>query len=85
MLFDGSYFLTLQLVFFQGIKVVWMTHDFSFLGGSLGCAEGEKLCRGFEFAYQNQIPVVTVCRSGGARMQGMYLFIDPTSIYMLIN
>jgi acetyl-CoA carboxylase carboxyl transferase subunit beta len=57
----------------QGVKVVWMYHDFSFMGGSLGCAEGEKLCRGFEFALQNNMPVVVLCRSGGARMQGALL------------
>ena len=48
---------------------VWMKHDFKFLGGSLGCAEGEVLCRGFEFARQHRLPVVVVCQSGGARMQ----------------
>ena len=31
------------------VKIVWVTHNFQFLGGSLGCAEGEKLTR-FEFA-----------------------------------
>jgi len=61
--------VTVEIRKIKGIKVVWMYHDFRFLGGSLGCAEGEKLCRGFEFAYQNQLPVVAVCRSGGARMQ----------------
>lgn len=47
-----------------------MYHDFGFMGGSLGSAEGEKLARGFEFAMENNMPVVVVCRSGGARMQG---------------
>ncbi len=50
-------------------KVVWMSHDFGFLGGSLGCAEGEKLTRGFELAREHALPVVLECRSGGARMQ----------------
>ena len=53
------------------MNVVWMTQDFSFLGGSLGCAEGEKLALGFELAHERQIPAIVVCRSGGARMQGM--------------
>lgn len=26
-------------------RVVWVTHNFGFLGGSLGCAEGEKITR----------------------------------------
>jgi acetyl-CoA carboxylase carboxyl transferase alpha subunit len=52
----------------QSIKVMWMEHDFSFFGGSLGCAEGEKLTRGFEYACANDLPVIIYCASGGARM-----------------
>merc|ERR1719487_743964 len=51
-----------------GIKVLWMEHDFAFFGGSLGCAEGEKLTRGFEYALANKLPVVIKCATGGARM-----------------
>merc|ERR1719454_521552 len=40
-----------------------------FFGGSLGCAEGEKLTRGFEYALANKLPVIIRCASGGARMQ----------------
>ena len=50
-------------------QVVWLAHDFKFLGGSLGCAEGEVLTRGFEHARAKQLPVIIECRSGGARMQ----------------
>lgn len=53
----------------NGMDVVWMTHAFDFIGGSLGCAEGEVLCRGFEKAAELGVPVVVVARSGGARMQ----------------
>jgi acetyl-CoA carboxylase carboxyl transferase subunit beta len=53
----------------DGRKVIWMAHDFKFLGGSLGTAEGEKLVLGFERGLQKRIPVVVECRSGGARMQ----------------
>jgi acyl-CoA carboxylase subunit beta len=49
--------------------VVWVAHNFSFLGGSLGCAEGEKITRAFEYALQNRLPICVQCRSGGARMQ----------------
>jgi len=52
----------------QPVKVMWMEHDFSFFGGSLGCAEGEKLTRGFEYACANGLPVIIFCASGGARM-----------------
>lgn len=51
------------------IKVMWMTQDFRFMGGSLGSAEGEKLTRGFIYAIEHRLPVVVEARSGGARMQ----------------
>ena len=53
----------------DGVKAVWLRHDFGFFGGSLGCAEGEKITRGFEHAIANGLPVVVECKSGGARMQ----------------
>jgi len=46
-----------------------MRHEFDFIGGSLGCAEGEKLSRGFEQAISERLPVIVEVRSGGARMQ----------------
>lgn len=53
----------------QSVRVVWVAHTFGFLGGSLGCAEGEKITRAFEYAKANRIPICVQCRSGGARMQ----------------
>ena len=50
-------------------RIVFIQHDFRFMGGSLGCAEGEKIVRGFEHAQANRLPVVLLCQSGGARMQ----------------
>jgi acetyl-CoA carboxylase carboxyl transferase beta subunit len=50
-------------------KAVWVTHNFAFLGGSLGCAEGEKITRAFEYSTQNKLPIIVQCRTGGARMQ----------------
>lgn len=46
-----------------------MAHNFGFLGGSLGCAEGEKITLAFELALERKLPVCVQCRSGGARMQ----------------
>jgi len=54
---------------FDAAKVLWMSHNFEFFGGSLGCAEGEKLVLGLEKAREEKLPVVIECRSGGARMQ----------------
>lgn len=43
--------------------------DFRFLGGSLGCAVGELITRAAEQALADDIPLVLVTASGGARMQ----------------
>ncbi|KAK7237528.1 CoA carboxylase [Aureococcus anophagefferens] len=53
----------------SGVAVVWVQHDFAFLGGSLGCAEGERVARAFELATERRLCVVVACRTGGARMQ----------------
>ena len=58
-----------ELVDIDGVKIVWVQHDFGFLGGSLGCAEGEKITRSFEYAMKEKLPVCVQCRTGGARMQ----------------
>ena len=43
--------------------------DFSFLGGSMGEAVGEKITRIIERAIRDRAAVITVTSSGGARMQ----------------
>ncbi len=43
--------------------------DFRFMGGSMGSVVGEKLTRLIERATAEQLPVVIICASGGARMQ----------------
>ncbi|MCA1556781.1 MAG: acetyl-CoA carboxylase, carboxyltransferase subunit beta, partial [Acidobacteria bacterium] len=43
--------------------------DFSFLGGSMGSAVGEKVTRLVERAIKERAAVITVTSSGGARMQ----------------
>lgn len=50
-------------------QIVWVQHDFAFLGGSLGCAEGEKVTRAFEYATAHKLSIVVACKTGGARMQ----------------
>src|SRR5918997_5785840 len=42
--------------------------DFQFLGGSMGCAVGEKITRLVERAIEERAAVVIVSQSGGARM-----------------
>ncbi|NYF59693.1 acetyl-CoA carboxylase carboxyltransferase subunit alpha [Micromonospora purpureochromogenes] len=43
--------------------------DFRFLGGSLGAAVGELITRAAERALEDEVPLVLVTASGGARMQ----------------
>jgi acetyl-CoA carboxylase carboxyl transferase beta subunit len=43
--------------------------DFSFMGGSMGSAVGEKFSRACDAAAERSVPVVSVSASGGARMQ----------------
>jgi acetyl-CoA carboxylase carboxyl transferase subunit beta len=43
--------------------------DFSFMGGSMGSAVGEKFSRACDSAAARTVPLVSVSASGGARMQ----------------
>ena len=43
--------------------------DFSFMGGSMGSAVGEKFSRACDSAIDRGAPLLTVSSSGGARMQ----------------
>ncbi|MBF0458304.1 MAG: acetyl-CoA carboxylase carboxyltransferase subunit beta [Nitrospirae bacterium] len=43
--------------------------DFSFMGGSMGSAVGEKMARAAEAAIENRLPLIVFTSSGGARMQ----------------
>ncbi len=52
-----------------GHKVVIGIMDFSFMGGSMGSAVGEKVVRAAEHALKERLPFITVSSSGGARMQ----------------
>ena len=43
--------------------------EFSFLGGSMGVAEGARIARAFSVATAQRLPIVCVAASGGSRMQ----------------
>lgn len=53
----------------SGSPWVVIEFDFTVMGGSLGIANGEMICRAFEHAVAADLPVLAVTRSGGARMQ----------------
>lgn len=42
--------------------------DFEFIGGSLGSVMGERISRAADTCLQEKIPLLIICKSGGARM-----------------
>ena len=52
-----------------GRKVAVYAQDFSVRGGTLGRAEGEKICRLMDRALELKVPIVALIDSGGARIQ----------------
>ena len=53
----------------DGYSLQFAVMDFSFLGGSMGSAVGERYARACESAIERGSPLLTVSASGGARMQ----------------
>ena len=53
----------------HGAMVSLAVMDFRFLGGSLGCATGEKILQAANLAYEQRLPFIIFSASGGARMQ----------------
>ena len=51
------------------IKVSIAILNFAFMGGSMGSVVGEKITRAIERGYNENIPVIVISTSGGARMQ----------------
>ncbi|MBC8105058.1 MAG: acetyl-CoA carboxylase carboxyltransferase subunit beta [Anaerolineae bacterium] len=54
--------------FIKGRKVILAAMDFTFLGGSMGSVIGEKITRAIEAAGEQNLPLIIVSASGGARM-----------------
>ena len=53
----------------DGVAVQLVVFDFSFMGGSLGSVEGEKIVRACNRALEKNQGVIIISASGGARMQ----------------
>jgi acetyl-CoA carboxylase carboxyl transferase subunit beta len=53
----------------QGIETIVAAMEYGFLGGSMGSVVGEKITRAAECALVEQIPLIVISSSGGARMQ----------------
>jgi acetyl-CoA carboxylase carboxyl transferase alpha subunit/acetyl-CoA carboxylase carboxyl transferase beta subunit len=52
-----------------GTETVVAVMDFAFLGGSMGVEVGRRVSGAAAIALERRLPLVTVCASGGARMQ----------------
>jgi acetyl-CoA carboxylase carboxyl transferase subunit beta len=52
-----------------GMRTVIAAMEYSFMGGSMGSAVGEKLTRAIERCVKRRYPLIVVSCSGGARMQ----------------
>ena len=56
-----------------GRRVALAVMDFRFIGGSMGSVVGERVARTIEFARAEELPLLVVSASGGARMfEGVY-------------
>lgn len=53
----------------DGLPLVAVAFDFTFMGGSMGSVVGEKFVRAAQVALKKNIPLVCFSASGGARMQ----------------
>lgn len=53
----------------RGEKIVIIVMDSNYMMASMGSVVGEKIARAFEYATDNQLPVIAFTASGGARMQ----------------
>ena len=52
----------------NGRNVVLVISDIKFIGGSFGAVFGEKFKRAVDFSVKNKYPFISICASGGARM-----------------
>jgi len=53
----------------EGLPVVAVAFEFSFMGGSMGAVVGERFVRAANIALEENIPLICFSASGGARMQ----------------
>lgn len=53
----------------KNIPVVTCAFEYSFIGGSMGCAVGERFVRAVNVCLETRIPLICFSATGGARMQ----------------
>jgi acetyl-CoA carboxylase carboxyl transferase subunit beta len=52
----------------KGLQLMVGCMDFEFIGGSLGSVMGERIARAVDVCVAEKIPLMIICKSGGARM-----------------
>lgn len=52
----------------DGERLIVAAMDFEFIGGSMGSVVGEKLARAIDRCIEDNVPLLVISRSGGARM-----------------
>jgi len=52
----------------KGKDLVVACMDFAFIGGSMGSVVGEKIARAADYSLKNNVPLLVISKSGGARM-----------------
>jgi acetyl-CoA carboxylase carboxyl transferase subunit beta len=52
----------------KGKDIVIACMDFAFIGGSMGSVVGEKIARAADYSLKNNLPLMVISKSGGARM-----------------
>ncbi|MCX8148764.1 acetyl-CoA carboxylase, carboxyltransferase subunit beta [Thermaurantimonas aggregans] len=52
----------------NGRDIVIAAMNFNFIGGSMGSVVGEKIARAMKYGIERRVPVMTISKSGGARM-----------------
>ncbi len=61
----------------EGMPVIAVAFEFSFMGGSMGAVVGERFVRAANIALKENIPFICFSASGGARMQEASVFAFP--------
>jgi acetyl-CoA carboxylase carboxyl transferase subunit beta len=67
-------------------EVIIGVMDFSFIGGSISMAVGEKTSRTIDYCIQNNLPLILITRSGGTRlMEGNFAMMQMVKMAAKMN
>ena len=70
----------------DGIQCMIIVFDFGFMGGSIGCAAGQKITLAIENATKKKLPIVSVISGGGSRIhEGVLSLMQMAKTTIAIN